>query len=262
MSVNSILFEKLSGPIEIEDARERHLNYLLHGDPYIVTRDSKIIHSLHLERKDLLNLWENGKKGVRLYFCKEDETGNALNIILVPIGAEGENDISSGAISNTLEPCPDKCPPLIVLTGAQTAQDTSFSKSDLNYVEIETESGDKEFFWYKPNNPTNGKIWYDSNKHPVDDPRPESAVASDNKIRVTYTAYTDNPSKKPKLVPINLEDKDATELKFDLQQAQRNKTRHFRKISSTPEIANKYQYKRVAIYLDGHFVKHIPVTVL
>ncbi len=140
----------LSRRIPLEEARTSHINYLEHG-PHIYAKvggQEKIVHSFLLNRDNLEALYSLAENGLRLYLCRNDVTKNYINIIAVPVKNDNDNNVrtilSDGqvAITNTLEPCPNIC-------------SLEFSENDLNCRKSEG-----AFYWLKPNNETEGKVWF------------------------------------------------------------------------------------------------------
>jgi len=156
-------FKAASQPITLDRAREYHINYLETG-PWIeanVGGSVQKVHSFIIERDDLETLHTYGTHGVRLYFCKENAGQAYVNIIAVPVITGGDLDVKSDIgggyppIINTLEPCPNICPP-------------AFTEHDLN---CRKKTGG-DFYWLKPNHAIGGNAWFKANDMSVAHPKP------------------------------------------------------------------------------------------
>lgn len=174
----SFLFGPFDAPITLADAITAHVNYLKDKDgPHVKNNGGEIIHCLRITMDDLEKLYLNATYGIRLYFCRHNPAKDELNIIVAPIGADGHNKLvdedGASTLVNTLEPCPDKCPPLLnPINSTSTTHDASFSVKDLNHVILNNEG-----LWCKPNKRNgNDQIWFKADKTPVNDP-PQPYVA-------------------------------------------------------------------------------------
>jgi hypothetical protein len=140
--------------IDVEEARKYHQRYLGSANR-IVDRNGDVVHFLSVNSSDLKTLYDNGKGGVRLYFCRENT--NEFNIVLVPVDQSNRNVLSVGRASvlvNKLEPCPDKC-----IGGDNRSEELENDETDLNKLH----DGDK---WLKPNKRSDRKAhwWSKDNK--------------------------------------------------------------------------------------------------
>lgn len=152
-------------PIDLNEARLRHINYLEQGPHIYVAMgpkpgDEQILHSLRIDQDDLDLLYRNARQGIRLHFCRE--ASGMLNVIAVPVGEDNSLVIDIDPerrvrpIVNTLEPCPTLCPP-------------PFSETSMNCWMT-----DELPCWVDPNDEQDGRIWFrrgmDGQKQFIDRP--------------------------------------------------------------------------------------------
>jgi len=148
--------KKVSQPIPFDSARYFHMNYLNWAST-IITAEENAIHHFRVNPEELNNLAEKGKEnGLRLYLGLDEN--KFLNIMLVPVTADGGNDVTY--VVDKLLPCPDAC------VKNEDHRSGMNDKTDFNWIYSEE---DADTLWLKPNIIHNGQRgwWVKKDNTPV-----------------------------------------------------------------------------------------------